>query len=96
MNIEEKALEAYPVELRYACDEMCGLFQYDCNEEKRKAYIKCYEDLMKEAKRVRVQTSPLNGPLGISAYCCNAGSESEFYHCKEGDYVNVIIVKDNG
>lgn len=53
------------------------------------------EQMMKEAKEVRVQTSPLNGPLGISAYCCNFPSEHPFYHCKEGDKVRIILVKEN-
>lgn len=47
---------------------------------------------MKEAVEVRVQTSPLNGPLGISAYCCNFPSKHPFYHCKEGDKVRVIVL----
>lgn len=53
------------------------------------------EKMMKEAVEVRVQTSPLHGPLGISAYCCNFPSKHPFYHCKEGDKVRVIIVKED-
>ena len=49
------------------------------------------EQIMKEAVEARVQTSPLNGPLGISAYCCNFPSKHPFYHCKEGDKVRVIV-----
>ena len=51
--------------------------------------------MLKEAVEVRVQRSPLNGPLEISAYCCNFPSNHPFYHCKEGDKVKVIIVKEN-
>lgn len=54
------------------------------------------EQMLKEAVEVRVQTSPLNGPLGISAYCCNFPSNHPFYHCKEGDKVRIIIIKDDG
>lgn len=53
------------------------------------------EKMMKKAVEVRVQTSPLNGPLGISAYCCNFPSKHPFYHCKEGDKVKIIIVKED-
>lgn len=53
------------------------------------------EQMMKDAVEERVQTSPLNGPLGISAYCCNFPSEHPFYRCKEGDKVKLIIVKED-
>ena len=53
------------------------------------------EQMLKEAVEVRVQTSPLNGPLGISAYCCNFHSKHPFYHCKEGDKVRIIIIKED-
>ena len=53
------------------------------------------EQMLKKAVEVRVQTSPLNGPLGISAYCCNFPSKHPFYHCKEGDKVRIIIVKED-
>lgn len=51
--------------------------------------------MMEEAVDIRVQRSPLNGPLGISAYCCNFPSNHPFYHCKEGDKVRIIIVKED-
>ena len=51
--------------------------------------------MLKDAVEVRVQTSPLNGPLGISAYCCNFPSEHPFYRCKLGDKVRIIIVKED-
>lgn len=54
------------------------------------------KQMMSETVEVRVQTSPLNGPLGISAYCCNFPSNHPFYHCKEGDKVRIIIVKEDG
>ena len=53
------------------------------------------EQMMSKAVEVRVQTSPLNGPLGISAYCFNFPSKHPFYHCKEGDKVRIIIVKED-
>ena len=53
------------------------------------------EQMMKDAAEERVQRAPLNGPLGISAYCCNFPSEHPFYHCKEGDKVKLIIVKED-
>lgn len=61
----------------------------------KKGYRRCKEQMMQESVEVRVQRSPLNGPLGISAYCCNFPSEHPFYHCKEGDKVKVIIIKKN-
>lgn len=53
------------------------------------------EQMMKEAVEVKVQTSPLNGPLGISAYCSNFPHTHQFYNCKDGDKVKLIIVKDD-
>ena len=48
--------------------------------------------LLEDSKVCRVQSSPLNGPIGISAYCCNANCDSFFYRCKNGDNVRVIIL----
>ena len=61
----------------------------------KEGYRRCREQMMKGAVEVRVQTSPLNGPLGISAYCCNFPSKHPSYHCKEGDKVRIIIVKED-
>jgi len=52
------------------------------------------EQMMREAVEVKVKKSPLNGPLGISVYCSNFSHEHPFYHCKEGDKLKIIIVKD--
>lgn len=90
---EERALEAYPgnAEEYYEIAIARNFFKKGYEQAEKDIM----EQMMRDAVEVRVQRSPLNGPLGISAYCCNFPSEHPFYHCKEGDKVKVIIVKEN-
>ena len=88
MNADEAlevARKAYPNDEDLRVAYMLGL-----NE----GYELHKEQMMKEAKEVTVRTTPLNGPLGIMAYCSNFPYDHPFYNCKEGDKVKLIIVKD--
>lgn len=52
------------------------------------------EETLKDSVKCTVQRTPLNGPLGIQAFCSNANPDNQFYNCKEGDKVRVIILKE--
>lgn len=49
------------------------------------------EQMLKDAVEVKVDTTPLHGPVGITIYCSNFPNHP-FYKCKPGDKVKIIIL----
>lgn len=50
------------------------------------------EQMLKDAVEVKVDTTPLHGPVGITIYCSNFPNHP-FYKCKPGDKVRIIVCK---
>lgn len=85
-GLEDGKKEMKEQMMKELSDKIAAAYQLGLSDKEKQ--------MMKEAVEVKVQPSPLNGPLGISAYCCNFPSKYPFYHCKEGDKVELIIVKE--